>query len=151
SCAAPVYVSRSRNVNKNPVRALGGRWWRYLLRGGVVAGVSAALVIGVVRPYRASACCRAAERLVTTAPEEAAALYRQALAYDPASEHCWMGLGGAALQAGRQAPTPAGQRRYFDLARGAFERAVALVPADPYPHANLGRALGELACRGLAD
>jgi O-antigen ligase/tetratricopeptide (TPR) repeat protein len=124
--------------------------WRYLLQGGVAVGVCAAVMAGVVRPYQASACRQEGERLAQTAPEEATARYRQALTLDEGNDECWMRLGAAALLAGRQAPTLTEQRHYFDLARRAFERAVALVPVDPYHHANLARALGELACRGLA-
>jgi O-antigen ligase/tetratricopeptide (TPR) repeat protein len=125
-------------------------WRRYPLQVGIGAATAAAVVVGVVRPYQGSVCSRAGEWLVQTAPEQAVASYQQALAHDPDSDADCVRLGAVAVLAGRQAPTPAGQQHYFELARRAFERAVALVPAAPYHHANLARALGELASRGLA-
>jgi tetratricopeptide (TPR) repeat protein len=39
----------------------------------------------------------------------------------------------------------AARRRALERARTAYERSIALVPANAYNHANLGRVLGDLA------
>jgi tetratricopeptide (TPR) repeat protein len=134
---------------REPPPARLGLKGRLLLHLGIGAASAAALGAWVVRPYRAGLACHAGDLLVQDDPRAALASYERAVALDPGSAHCWTRLSGAAQLAARRAPTAAEQQGDLRRARAALDRAVALVPADPFHHANRGRLLGELACRGL--
>ncbi len=104
----------------------------------------------VVLPIQAEIARGAGDRIVAAAPAEALACYERAADLDPNDDRGWTQLSAAAQLASRQASAPDERRRRLDQARAALERAVALAPAAPYHHADLGRLLGEMAALGLA-
>jgi tetratricopeptide (TPR) repeat protein len=104
-----------------------------------------------VQPYRASSACYEGDGLVRNEPRAALAAYERAVRLDPGNDRYWTKLSAAAQLAARSATSPDEQKHDLARAKQALERAAALVPADPYHHANLGRFFGELAYRRLAD
>jgi O-antigen ligase/tetratricopeptide (TPR) repeat protein len=128
-----------------------GTWGRRLSYLAIAGTMAAAIVFGVVRPLLASlACCRA-ERLVATNVRASLDEYERAVRLDPGNDRYWTKLSAATQLAARSPESPAGQKHDLFRAKQALDRAVALVPVDPYHHANLGRFLGELACYRLTD
>ncbi len=108
-----------------------------------------ALYALVVRPIQAEIARGAGDRIVAAAPAEALACYERAADLDPNDDRGWTQLSAAAQLASRQAPAPDERRQRLDQARAALERTIALAPAAPYHHADLGRLLGEMAAFGL--
>jgi O-antigen ligase/tetratricopeptide (TPR) repeat protein len=125
--------------------------WGLLPHLGIGFATAAGLWVLVIQPFAASVVCRAADLGAEGSPGEALAGYENAVSLDANDDQLWVKLGGAAQRAARQATDGAERRRLSGQARAALERAVALVPASPYNHANLGRLLGELAFQGLAS
>jgi O-antigen ligase/tetratricopeptide (TPR) repeat protein len=122
---------------------------RVSAQAAVWLGGLALAYVGVVRPYQANRECAQADALAEVDPPAAVAHAERAVALDPGKDTYWAKLGWAAESAARAASEPQEQRRLFDQARKAFERAVALVPVSSGNHALLGGFLGELAHRGL--
>jgi O-antigen ligase/tetratricopeptide (TPR) repeat protein len=118
---------------------------------GIWVGAAVLVLVVVVRPWQADHMCWQSDQLLPQNPEMALQRMEEVIALDSTKELYWVRLGCAA-QAGALDTTDAGeQERLLGRAREAFERSVSLVPANSYNHANLGRLLGELARRGLAD
>ena len=124
--------------------------WGFVLHAAVVLATAAALYAFVVRPVQAEFARGAGDRVVSVAPAEALASYERAARLDPDDDRGWTRLSAAAQLASRQASGPDDQRRLLEQAQAALTRAVALAPAAPYHHADLGRLLGEMAACGLA-
>lgn len=138
-------------ITPNTISVPRGIWFRRLSYLGIAGATAAAIVFGVVRPLLASlACCRA-DRLVATNVRASLDDYERAVRLDPGNDRYWTKLSAAAQLAARSPESPEGQKHDLFRAKQALDRAAALVPADPYHHANLGRFLGELACCRLAD
>lgn len=106
---------------------------------------SAAVAAFLVGPsLRAHALRKAGCELTRAAPEQAVVRFEQAVALDPADDRGWFELSNAALLVARESRAEVDYRK----AQQALERAVALVPADPYHHAGLAKLMGERACLG---
>jgi O-antigen ligase/tetratricopeptide (TPR) repeat protein len=121
-----------------------------LSQAAVWAGAAGLAFLGVIRPYLADRACARGVQL----PDEEAGLalghFEQAVRLDPDRDVLWVKLGSAAQTAARTAQDGGDQERYLARAQEAFRRAIALVPANPYNHANLGWSLGQLARRRQA-
>jgi tetratricopeptide (TPR) repeat protein len=119
------------------------------LAGAVAGGAAVALLaLLVARPLAAAWAAADGVRLTPTAPAAAVARLEQAARLDPLNELYWVKLGAAAHAHARASAEPTARRRALEGAREAYARAVALVPANAYNHANLGRVLGDLAREG---
>jgi O-antigen ligase/tetratricopeptide (TPR) repeat protein len=148
TCAA-LLAARWDDKVRTPV-PLGSRDLPILvtIRLGLAAGTVVLLWIALVRPFEASTACRAGDRLLPDQPREALLAYQRATTLDPDNARYWTKLSGAAQLAAHTADDGEQQERDLRRALAALERAVALVPCDPFHHANLGRLLGDPACRG---
>jgi O-antigen ligase/tetratricopeptide (TPR) repeat protein len=122
-----------------------------LVQVGVWAGAAVLVVVLVARPWQADRKCWESDQLLGQNPELALDSLEEAVVLDPTKEHYWVHLGCAAQAAALVTPEAAEQERLLGRAREAFARSVELVPANSYNHANLGRLLGELARRKLAE
>jgi O-antigen ligase/tetratricopeptide (TPR) repeat protein len=142
-------TDRPLSLNLVPARSatLGQR----LLQLGILGATAAGLLVGVVQPYQASVACYEGDRLVRTQPRAALAAYERAVSLDPGYDRYWSKLSGAAQLAARAVLSPDEQKHKIARAKQALEQAAALVPADPYHHANLARFFGELAYRRQVD
>ncbi len=123
----------------------------FAAHGSVCVATAAALYALVVRPLQAEVARGAGDRVVSANPAEALASYERAARLDPDDDHGWTQLSAAAQLASRKASGSDERRRLLEQARAALRRAVALAPAAPYHHADLGRLLGEMAAYGLAS
>jgi O-antigen ligase len=123
---------------------------RWVLHTAVVAAALWLVNAGVVRPLRASLACSAGDHYLTSDAREAVKRFERAVAFASARDIYWVKLGTAAQVAAQTLPPSSDCYRLFDRARQAFARALELVPANSYHHANLGRLLGVLAAEGLA-
>jgi O-antigen ligase/tetratricopeptide (TPR) repeat protein len=124
--------------------------WRLLLiRSSIAAGTVAAAWLLAASPLLASAACKTGDRLLSEDVDGALRWYERAVTLDSGQGRGWARLGGAATKVAYQ--TPHLGERDVGLRRAglAFKRAVELVPADPYAHANLARLLGEMVRLGL--
>jgi O-antigen ligase len=128
-----------------------GTWVRRLWHLGIAGATAAAIVFGVVRPLLASVACCRGDRLVAANARASLDEYERAVRLDPGNDRYWTKLSAAAQLAARSPESPEGQKHDLFRAKQALDRALALVPVDPYHHANLGRFIGELACCRLAD
>ncbi|HVS36796.1 MAG TPA: O-antigen ligase family protein [Gemmataceae bacterium] len=117
---------------------------------GVALATAAALYFAVIRPLQAEIARGAGDRIVAAAPAEALTHYRCAVQLDPDDDRGWTQLSAAAQLSARQTAALEERRRLLDEAHAALDRALALGPAIPSRHANLGRLLGEMAAQGLA-
>jgi O-antigen ligase/tetratricopeptide (TPR) repeat protein len=122
-----------------------------LAQVGAWAGAVVLVVVLVARPWQADRKCWESDQLLGQNPEAALECLEEAVVLDPTKEHYWVHLGCAAQAAALATPEAAEQERLLGRAREAFERSVELVPANSYNHANLGRLLGELARRRIAE
>jgi O-antigen ligase/tetratricopeptide (TPR) repeat protein len=122
-----------------------------LAQVGVWAGAAVIALVAVVRPWQADHRCWQSDRFLGQDPGMALQCLEEAVALDSTKELFWTRLGCAAQAGGLATPDAAEQEQLLGRAREAFERSVALVPANSYNHANLGRLLGELARRGRAE
>jgi O-antigen ligase/tetratricopeptide (TPR) repeat protein len=131
------------------------------LRAGLWIGALVLMHYGVERPYRANVECREGSQLLpqltSMGPHYAREYAARAVAHeeravllDRTKELYWVKLGTAAQIAAKLAPDVAERRRRLLLSKRAFEESIALIPANSYNHANLGRLLGDLAKEGLA-
>jgi O-antigen ligase/tetratricopeptide (TPR) repeat protein len=127
-----------------------GRGRAPVLQGAIWAGAAFLLWPTVLCPLEASRACSAGEQLLAADPHQAIARLDRAVALAPATDLYWAKLGTALQAAARAAADPAECRDMLVRARTAFERAEALVPVNPYHHANLGAVLAQLAGAGLA-
>jgi O-antigen ligase len=107
---------------------------------------AAALWWGIAVPFQANAACRDGRTLVGAGrPAQAVASLEEAVALDPTKELYWVQLGTAYYTAAFYESDPQRKRTMLERARDAHARSVALVPVNAYDHANLARALSELA------
>jgi tetratricopeptide (TPR) repeat protein len=111
---------------------------------------AALLAVLVLRPLAAAWAAHEGVRLTPAAPASAVERLERATRLDPLNELYWVRLGSAAHAQARVAADAGARRRALERARAAYERAIRLVPANSYNHANLGRALGDLAREGGA-
>jgi O-antigen ligase len=124
--------------------------WELAARIGIGVGAAALVLATVVRPWQANVKCGEAEAAMEGDSREAVAFAQQALALDGTQDVYWVRLGSAWQVEAWRASNPR-DRQYASLrAREAFEQAVQMVPVNAYHHANLGRALAELALLGSA-
>lgn len=131
------------------------RWMRWICVVGVWIGAAWLQFTWVVQPLRASIACAASDRVLHVDAHGAVKCMEDAVTIQPFTDIYWVKLGTAAQLAARAAietkasPSSVESRRtYLLCAHEAFEAAVRLVPVNAYNHANLGRALGELAREG---
>ena len=116
--------------------------WRVWATPGIVFTTMIVAYLLVIEPMMANLSCRRGDLVLADAPGQAASCYQHATEFDPGCDAYYVRLADAAhREAVRTGATNEVQRT-----RTALERAVALVPADAYHHANLARFLGEL-CR----
>ena len=127
-------------------RAFGGRT---ALAVGSLAG-AVLLVVVVLRPLAAAWAAQQGVLLTPTQPAPAVERLQRAIALDPVTELYWVKLGTAAHAQARLTPEAGARARALDQARMAYARALRLVPANSYNHANLGRVLADLAEGGGA-
>jgi tetratricopeptide (TPR) repeat protein len=114
--------------------------------GLVVAGLLLAVL--VLRPLAAAWAAREGVRRTPDTPAAALPYLERAVRLDPVNELYWVKLGAAAYGLAHVTPDAAARRRALERSRAAYERAIQLVPANAYNHANLGRALADLAREG---
>ena len=141
---APAFASeRDGRAAEGPPR----RGWVTALRWTLAVIL---LLAVVVRPLEASRVAHAAGEMLAVQPGAAVDGLKQAVLLEPFLEIYWVRLGTAAHAAARGA-RDAKERRYrLEEARAAYERALGLVRANSYNHANLGRAVADLARDGAA-
>jgi O-antigen ligase/Tfp pilus assembly protein PilF len=144
AASAPVPLSPGRLEPDRATQPHPGRWGWY---AAVATAAAAVLLIEVVRPLTASCACRDGDRLLERSAGDARRLYQQAIALDGGDDRYWVQLAGAAGRLAAQAATAADHARELSQARQALDRAIYLVPADAYHHANLARTLSEQARR----
>lgn len=143
---------RSVAVPSRPARArLAVPTWARLAQLGVGGGACFIVYALVVQPFEASRACRHGELLAPVNCDEGLAELERATELDPGEDIYWTKLGSAALAAAEKAATPEEQLRRWQQGRGAFEQAVARVPANAYNHANLGGVLLPLVASGAAS
>jgi O-antigen ligase/Flp pilus assembly protein TadD len=131
-------------------RAAGGSR-RRALATTLCWGLALVLLLGLVlRPLIASRAARAGGQAVVEQPALAAEQLQRAVALEPFVELYWVRLGSASHAAARSTRDAAERGRRLEDARAAYERALSLVRANSYNHANLGRALADLARDGAA-
>ena len=116
---------------------------------GSLAG-AVLLVVVVLRPLAAAWAAQQGVLLTPTQPAPAVERLQRAIALDPVTELYWVKLGTAAHAQARLTPEAGARARALDQARMAYARALRLVPANSYNHANLGRVLADLAEGGGA-
>ncbi len=116
--------------------------------GGLVGAVL--LVVVVLRPLAAAWAAQQGVLLTPTQPAPAVERLQRAVALDPVTELYWVKLGAAAHAQARLMSEAEPRARALGQARVAYERALRLVPANSYNHANLGRVLADLAQGGGA-
>lgn len=121
-----------------------GRWMMRTLALGCLP--LAALL--VAQPLTAAVYARRGVEMTTRSPIEACANLAQATRLAPQNDFYWAKLGLAAEQFAATSPSIEQRQRLLSTALGAFERAVTLIAANPYHHANLGRLRGKLALLG---
>jgi O-antigen ligase/tetratricopeptide (TPR) repeat protein len=119
-----------------------------VLVSGAVGAVL--LVVLVLRPLAAAWAAQQGLLLAPSQPAAAVERLQRAVALDPVTELYWVKLGAAAHAQARRAADAGSRRRALAEARAAFERALRLVPANAYNHANVGRVLADLAPEGGA-
>jgi O-antigen ligase/tetratricopeptide (TPR) repeat protein len=132
-------VARRRLTTRDTV-ALGAR---------VILG-AAALLLLVARPLAAAWAAHQGIALTPSEPARAVERLTRAVRLDPVNELYWVKLGAAAQAHARGVREAPIRRASLEQARTAFERAIRLSPANSYNHANLGRALADLAQSGDA-
>ena len=111
---------------------------------------AAALLLLVARPLAAAWAAQQGIGLTPSAPARAVERLTRAVRLDPVNELYWVKLGAAAQAHARSVREAPIRRASLEQARAAFERAIRLSPANSYNHANLGRALADLAQSGDA-
>jgi O-antigen ligase/tetratricopeptide (TPR) repeat protein len=119
---------------------------------GAVSGIAGlVLLVGLVlRPLAAAWAAQQGVRLTPSHPEAAVVHLERAVTLDPVTELYWVKLGAAAHAQARGATTAEARLRALDRSRAAYARALQLVPANAYNHANVGRVLADLAREGRA-
>jgi O-antigen ligase/tetratricopeptide (TPR) repeat protein len=138
-----------------PAFAGDGRAASSASRGILALGLRWVLALGlllllVARPVAASRAAHAGAQRTLDDPAAAIEPLERAVGLDPYVEVYWVRLGAAAHAAARATRDPGERRRRLEQSRTAYERALALVRANAYNHANLGRALADLARDGAA-
>jgi O-antigen ligase len=127
-------------------RAAGGSTSAGSLATAAAVAVAAALLVGLVlRPLAAAWAAQEGVRLTPVMPTTAVERLERATRLDPVNELYWVKLGAAAHAQARATADGTARRSALERARTAYERAIALVPANAYNHANLARVLGDLA------
>jgi O-antigen ligase/tetratricopeptide (TPR) repeat protein len=117
----------------------------------VAAGTAALVLTQVVYPLAAARACRLGDRVSLQDPAAARHDYEQAAAWDVGDDRFRVRLADVSLRLSRQASVEAALARELACAREEIERALALVPVDPYHHGNRARVLSEQARYGLAS
>jgi O-antigen ligase/tetratricopeptide (TPR) repeat protein len=152
--AGGVAVFALEQRDRPPAFAAGGRAGSSA-RGALRLGLRWALGLGLVlllvaRPLAASRAAHAGAQRTLDEPALAIEPLELAVALEPYVEVYWVRLGTAAHAAARATRDPGERRRWLEQSRTAYERALTLVRANAYNHANLGRALADLARDGVA-
>jgi O-antigen ligase/tetratricopeptide (TPR) repeat protein len=129
-----------------------GRFPRTRMAWSILVAVAAVAVVWaeVVRPLAAAVACRDGDLLLGTDHEAARRHYQRAAAWDPGHDRYPDRLAGMATA--RAAQTRSADEAAAELARAlaCMERAIALVGADPYHHANRARILADQVRQGRA-
>jgi O-antigen ligase len=119
------------------------------LHAALWAAAAAMALVFVVGPLRAQLACQEGVGRLRFDPAGAVAAFRKAVELEPSRDAYWSKLGMAAQQAAQRL-APGERQRHLATAREAYERAVALVPADPLHHMRLARVLADQAAAGFA-
>jgi tetratricopeptide (TPR) repeat protein len=115
-------------------------WRRWSWLGVAVACLVVAFA-EVIQPLEANYTCHCGDLVFASDPGQALYFYQRAAKLDPDCDLYCLRVAEASQQIGQRL----GSVEQMQQARSALEQAVALVPADSYHHASLGRLLGELA------
>jgi tetratricopeptide (TPR) repeat protein len=107
------------------------------------------LLADIASPLASAWLCHDGDVGVEADPDAAAVPYARATEQDPDDARAWGRLGSALRLTACRTTDQEVRRRSLEQARQALERARDLTPADPVPHANLARLLGEMAYLGL--
>lgn len=113
----------------------------------LVAAIAAMFAIAtlVIRPFQADLACRAGDEALVDNLPEALDLFERAVELAPERPTGWVKLGAGAHRLARASEDSAARHRLLERACAAYAKAVRQVPVCGDFHADLGRALGDLA------